>query len=465
MAAAYAMLSKADPLAAAAAVVAGYHGANPLSEEELAVVFPFAAIRLCVSVCLSAHRRTAEPENPYLMVTESPAWEALRMLRDIPPRLPEYVFREACGLPPCPQAPAVAAWLSRNRGGDRPGRRRRPFAGDRVRPFRRQPGDRKPRGGGRHAGVDVEDRRQDAGGRGARGDRALRRGAPRLPERRLPVLLGREPGVANGASGGRCLRAARLRGLRAAARARPQLPRQRGAPGLRADGDPGARGRWRRPRSSRSTATCPPTRSPGSLPGMPVAKGQTIGRVGQPPGNGDWPPHLHFQIVTDLLGQGRRLSRGGAGEPARRLAVALTGSEPDARCFGPPGRRRSAGAALRAAPAPRALALDLLPRAAPDRSGARRVPLRRDGPRLSGRREQRGPRRPLPPARRARRAAPDGRVEHEHALPARVDPALRRAACGPSFRSRSRSASSSAREARPTSWRCASPGRTRRAGT
>ena len=39
------------------------------------------------------------------------------------------------------------------------------------------------------------------------------------------------------------------------------------------------------------------------LPGMPVAKGQAIGWVGQPPGNGDWPPHLHFQIVTDLLGR------------------------------------------------------------------------------------------------------------------------------------------------------------------
>ena len=36
-------------------------------------------------------------------------------------------------------------------------------------------------------------------------------------------------------------------------------------------------------------------------PGDPVEAGQTIARVGPYPENGDWPPHLHFQIMTDLL--------------------------------------------------------------------------------------------------------------------------------------------------------------------
>ena len=36
-------------------------------------------------------------------------------------------------------------------------------------------------------------------------------------------------------------------------------------------------------------------------PGDPVVAGQTIARVGPYPENGDWPPHLHFQIMTDLL--------------------------------------------------------------------------------------------------------------------------------------------------------------------
>ena len=36
--------------------------------------------------------------------------------------------------------------------------------------------------------------------------------------------------------------------------------------------------------------------------GDAVAAGDVIARVGPYPENGDWPPHLHFQIMTDLLG-------------------------------------------------------------------------------------------------------------------------------------------------------------------
>ena len=39
--------------------------------------------------------------------------------------------------------------------------------------------------------------------------------------------------------------------------------------------------------------------------GQQVAKGEEIARVGSPPSNGDWAPHLHFQIILDLLGLGR----------------------------------------------------------------------------------------------------------------------------------------------------------------
>jgi 4-aminobutyrate aminotransferase-like enzyme len=35
--------------------------------------------------------------------------------------------------------------------------------------------------------------------------------------------------------------------------------------------------------------------------GQEIARGHQVGRVGAPPGNGDWPPHLHFQLVADLL--------------------------------------------------------------------------------------------------------------------------------------------------------------------
>lgn len=36
--------------------------------------------------------------------------------------------------------------------------------------------------------------------------------------------------------------------------------------------------------------------------GQPIAQGEQIAQVGQNNENGQWPPHLHFQIVTDMLG-------------------------------------------------------------------------------------------------------------------------------------------------------------------
>ena len=38
--------------------------------------------------------------------------------------------------------------------------------------------------------------------------------------------------------------------------------------------------------------------------GQSIQKGQQIGSVGEPPTNGNWPPHLHFQVINDLLGLG-----------------------------------------------------------------------------------------------------------------------------------------------------------------
>lgn len=37
--------------------------------------------------------------------------------------------------------------------------------------------------------------------------------------------------------------------------------------------------------------------------GQPIIKGQEIAKFGDFPINGDWPPHLHFQIITNLLGK------------------------------------------------------------------------------------------------------------------------------------------------------------------
>ncbi len=116
VAAAYAMLDKPDPLHAAASIVRGYHAQHPLSDVELEALFPLIVRRLCVSVVNSAYQQHAEPDNAYLVVSERPAWELLERLAVVHPRFAQALFRDACGLEPCPACRVVTAWLGSHAG-------------------------------------------------------------------------------------------------------------------------------------------------------------------------------------------------------------------------------------------------------------------------------------------------------------------------------------------------------------
>lgn len=114
VAAAYAVLGEENPLPAASAVLAGYHRAFPLNDEEIAAFFPLLCARLAVSVINSAHRRSLVPDDPYVIASEAPAWEAIERLAKIHPRFAHYGFRAACDLPAVPHAGKIRHWISRN---------------------------------------------------------------------------------------------------------------------------------------------------------------------------------------------------------------------------------------------------------------------------------------------------------------------------------------------------------------
>ncbi len=112
---AYAMLGKRDPLTAAAQVTHGYHAIHPLTASEIDVLFQLVVTRLCVSVVNSAIRKCETPDDPYLTVSEAPAWALLEQLSSVHPRLATYKLRAACGLSPVPHTPAVESWLRTRR--------------------------------------------------------------------------------------------------------------------------------------------------------------------------------------------------------------------------------------------------------------------------------------------------------------------------------------------------------------
>ena len=103
-----------DPVTAAASVVAGYHAVMPLSGAEVDALFDLIAGRLCISVTISALRQTTS-SDPYLFVSEQPAWELLRWLAGTGRAPFAAALQRACaqGLPEPPPRDAGALLAAR----------------------------------------------------------------------------------------------------------------------------------------------------------------------------------------------------------------------------------------------------------------------------------------------------------------------------------------------------------------
>ena len=115
IATAYALLGKNDPLSIARDIARGFYRAFSLTDPEVAALFPLIGMRLAVSVVNSAARKKQKPDDPYVTVTEDQAWVALEQLAKIQPRFAHYALRDACGRSAVPKAQKVTAWLKQQR--------------------------------------------------------------------------------------------------------------------------------------------------------------------------------------------------------------------------------------------------------------------------------------------------------------------------------------------------------------
>ncbi len=113
---AYAILGKPDPLATAALIVKGYHSAHQLANEEIRVLFGLVTMRLCMSVCIAAEQQASQPDNEYLSISQMPVRETLPKLAATHPRFAEAFFQDACGLTPFPASEKIVDWLASHTG-------------------------------------------------------------------------------------------------------------------------------------------------------------------------------------------------------------------------------------------------------------------------------------------------------------------------------------------------------------
>ena len=113
VACAYAGLDKRSPISAFCDLARGYVLEYVLTEAEADVVFELARIRLALSVTVSAVRASQDPSNDYLRISEGSAWNLLEQLSDESEELAHYRLREACGYPPCAHTERVVAILKK----------------------------------------------------------------------------------------------------------------------------------------------------------------------------------------------------------------------------------------------------------------------------------------------------------------------------------------------------------------
>jgi len=116
VAAAYAMFGHVDPIKAVLPLIAGYHDVSPLSETELDLLLDLIRTRLAQSVCMSSWQFSRDRSNTYLLISQKDAWTLLEKLAVINETFARFQFRDACGLPANPATPKILAWLGQAEG-------------------------------------------------------------------------------------------------------------------------------------------------------------------------------------------------------------------------------------------------------------------------------------------------------------------------------------------------------------
>ena len=113
-AAAYVLLGTADPVKAAIEVLAGYHSEWPLNEAEIEAFLPLIEMRLCMTVIHAA--MSEDDGDEYSQFHSESAWRALVALEDRNHCRGHFQSRAACGLDSTPQTKRLTKWLAKRSG-------------------------------------------------------------------------------------------------------------------------------------------------------------------------------------------------------------------------------------------------------------------------------------------------------------------------------------------------------------
>ena len=111
---AYALMGLENPNSALISIVTAYHSEFSLEEKEIEAIYTLIALRLIISLTKSAINKSENPENAYLQISVKAAWELLNKWKDIPEAFVTYSLKAACGFEILPIQNDIETWFKSN---------------------------------------------------------------------------------------------------------------------------------------------------------------------------------------------------------------------------------------------------------------------------------------------------------------------------------------------------------------
>lgn len=110
----YGIMNMNDPLAACCEIISGYNNISSITDNELKLLYNLIAMRLVISVTKSLINRFEEPDNNYLLISEKPAWELIKKWAEVDSEFAYYSFRRACDINAHPDQNLFYKWAEEN---------------------------------------------------------------------------------------------------------------------------------------------------------------------------------------------------------------------------------------------------------------------------------------------------------------------------------------------------------------
>ncbi|MEH6763691.1 MAG: aminotransferase class III-fold pyridoxal phosphate-dependent enzyme [Aequorivita antarctica] len=111
---AYAIMDLSDPLSAALEVINGYNLNYKLSENELECLYTLIGMRLVTTVTNASLKKEEFPNDNYYVISEKPAWDLLEKWFIVNENFAYYSFRSVCGYSAHPLEKKFKTWAENN---------------------------------------------------------------------------------------------------------------------------------------------------------------------------------------------------------------------------------------------------------------------------------------------------------------------------------------------------------------